>query len=109
MPPTAAKKKKLKVPANVRKRFEDYIDKKNRKCWTWKGSRTEDGYGQFWLNEGKVVKAHRFAYEIFVRELGPRERLKNICKDKNCMNPECWQPFTIGEPIAMTRVRRKKS
>ncbi len=91
-----ARKTKLKVAADVLRRFESYLDKKSRKCWVWKGSRTADGYGQFWVNDRKVVKAHRFAYEIYVRELGKKERLKNVCTDKNCINPTCWQPVTIG-------------
>lgn len=94
-PQKKAKKKKpvgkLKVAVPVRRRFEDYLDKRNRKCWGWKGSRTTDGYGQFWLNDLKVVKAHRFAYEIYVRKLSPRERLRNICSGKSCINPACWE------------------
>lgn len=90
------RKTKLKVPADVLRRFESYLDKKSRKCWVWKGSRTADGYGQFWISDRKVVKAHRFAYEILVRALGKKERLKNICNGKNCINPACWQPVTIG-------------
>ncbi|MBX3721255.1 MAG: hypothetical protein KF713_05390 [Turneriella sp.] len=93
--PIARKKNKkpapLKISPQVRKRFEDYLDKRKRKCWSWKGSCTSDGYGQFWLNDFKVVKAHRFAYEIYVRKLSAKERLKNICKGKTCMNPTCWQ------------------
>lgn len=103
-------RKKLKVPASVLARFESYIDKKSRKCWTWKGSRTEDGYGQFWVNDRKVVKAHRFAFEIFVRQLSRRERLRNTCRDKNCMNPSCWEAFAIGQkrPPLNARSTKKK-
>ncbi len=99
------RKLKLKVPAAVRQRFEGYLDKKSRACWAWRGSRTADGYGQFWINDRKVVKAHRFAYEIYVRQLSKKERLKNVCTGKNCINPACWQPVMIGA----ARVRRKKA
>lgn len=99
---------KLKVPGDVRRRFESYLDKKKRKCWAWKGSRTADGYGQFWLNDRKVVKAHRFAYEIFVRQLGKKERLKNVCTGKECINPACWQPVTIGAATVRSKKGRKK-
>ncbi len=92
----AKKTGKLKVAAPVRRRFEDYLDKRNRKCWGWKGSRTSDGYGQFWLNDFKVVKAHRFAYEIYVRKLSPKERLRNICSGKSCINPACWEVSVTG-------------
>ncbi len=99
-----ARKAKRKVSAEVRRRFEGYLDKKSRKCWVWKGSRTADGYGQFWVSDRKVVKAHRFAYEMFVRVLGKKERLRNVCTGKNCINPACWQPVTIGA----TQARRRK-
>lgn len=103
-----AGKTKLKVAADVRRRFEGYLDKKSRKCWVWKGSRTADGYGQFWISDRKVVKTHRFAYEIFVRKLGKKERLKNICTDKNCINPACWQPVTIGAGQSSKKTRAGK-
>ncbi len=102
-----ANKIKLKVSAEVRRRFESYLDKKRRKCWEWKGSRTTDGYGQFWINDRKVVKAHRFAYEIFVRQLSKKERLKNVCTGKNCINPSCWQPVTIGAGQARKKGKNK--
>lgn len=90
------KSNRPRVSAAVIKRFEGYIQKE-RKCWTWLGSHTEDGYGQFWVNHAKVVKAHRFAFEIYIRQLSARERLRNTCENKRCVNPACWQPFTIGE------------
>ena len=99
------RKLKLKVPAAVRQRFEGYLDKKSRACWAWRGSRTADGYGQFWINDRKVVKAHRFAYEIYVRQLSKKERLKNVCTGKNCINPACWKPVMIGA----ARVRKKRT
>lgn len=89
------KRSKLPVPAAVKRRFEGYLQK-GRKCWSWKGSHTTDGYAQFWVNDTKVVKAHRFAYEIYVRQLGKRERLHNLCENKQCVNPACWAPFAIG-------------
>ena len=107
LPKKTRRRTKLKVPADVRRRFENYLDKKSRKCWVWKGSRTTDGYGQFWVNDRKVVKAHRFAYEIYVRELGKKERLKNVCTDKNCINPTCWQPVTIGSVQARKKMVKK--
>jgi hypothetical protein len=89
------KRSKLPVQAAVKRRFEGYLQK-GRKCWSWKGSHTTDGYAQFWVNDTKVVKAHRFAYEIYVRQLGKRERLRNHCANKQCVNPACWAPFVIG-------------
>ena len=87
---------RLKISKAVRTRFEGYLDRRKSKCWAWNGSRTSDGYGQFWINDYKVVKAHRFAYEIFIRKLSKNERLHNICKGKACINPSCWQVHKTG-------------
>jgi hypothetical protein len=96
---------KIQLRPATKKRFEEYLDKKKSKCWEWKGSRTEDGYGQFWVDEGKVVKAHRLAYELYVRQLSKKERLRNICNNKNCINPQCWEPFTIGQGAAVKKAK----
>lgn len=98
-------KKKLVVSAAVRRRFEGYLQK-SKKCWSWKGSHTADGYAQFWLNDLRVVKAHRFAYEIYIRQLGKRERLRNSCANKQCVNPACWSAYMIGARKPRTRKHR---
>lgn len=45
-------------------RFWFYVDK-TEDCWLWTANTTKDGYGQFSLN-GKIVKAHRYCYELLV-------------------------------------------
>ena len=99
---TKPRKPKLVVSAAVKRRFESFLQK-NRQCWTWKGSHTADGYAQFWLSDLKVVKAHRFAFEIYIRQLGKRERLRNNCENKQCVNPACWTPQTIGKRKALVK------
>jgi len=95
---------KLRVAPAVKRRFEGYLQK-GRKCWSWKGSHTADGYAQFWLNDAKVVKAHRFAYEIYMRQLSKRERLRNCCGNKQCVSPQCWQPFVMGSRKVLKKVQ----
>ncbi len=31
-------------------------------CWLWQSQRTNVGYGLFYLQPGKVITAHRFAF-----------------------------------------------
>lgn len=95
---------KLRVAPAVKRRFEGYLQK-SRKCWAWKGSHTADGYAQFWLNDAKVVKAHRFAYEIYMRQLSKRERLRNCCGNKQCVSPQCWQPFVMGSRKVLNKAK----
>ncbi|MDW8306587.1 MAG: hypothetical protein RML34_05930 [Leptospiraceae bacterium] len=71
-------------------RFLSYV-KKTPSCWQWEGSFTRDGYPQFWLRQNKVVKSHRFAYELFCEDLAEKSRLVNLCGNKQCVNPHHWQ------------------
>ena len=79
----------LKITPAIKSRFETYFDPKKRH-WIWQGSLTHDGYAQFWVNEKKVVKAHRLAFEVYQSNLKPKARLKNQCGDIRCINPKCW-------------------
>ncbi len=76
-------------PATI-ERFLSYV-KQSKGCWEWQGSFTKDGYGQFWIENGKVVKTHRLAYELFRGKLSKEKRLKNTCGNKQCVNPQHWE------------------
>lgn len=56
-------------------------------CWEWQARRLPSGYGQFW-DGGKVVKAHRFAWELAqgVR-LDPDTVVRHSCDNPPCVNP----------------------
>lgn len=59
-------------------------------CWPWKGARTPDGYGKFYVSEFKKdVMAHRFAYALCA---GPPPPLPiesdHLCRNRACVNPE---------------------
>lgn len=73
-------------------RFLSYV-RRSKSCWKWEGSFTRDGYGQFWLTDNKVVKAHRLSFEIFRAPVSEKTRLKNICGNKQCMNPYHWEIY----------------
>ena len=69
---------------NSIKDFESCFEK-TEGCWEWRGTKNSKGYGQFRFN-GRVHRAHRLAYEIYV---GPLDQL-HVCH--HCDNPSCVNP-----------------
>lgn len=66
--------------------FWRHVERTNR-CWLWTGSVGSTGYGQIRAS-GRLVKAHRFSYELLIGPLGPDERLDHDRRcPKNCVNP----------------------
>jgi hypothetical protein len=56
-------------------------------CWPWMGSRTEEGYGQFWDGQ-RIEHAARVAWRLHTG--------KEVPSDKHalhhCDNPPCCNP-----------------
>jgi hypothetical protein len=85
-------------------RFEKHIDKSGE-CWLWTGACGSDSYGAFWY-EGKIWKAHRFAYLLANGELPTTPLVvRHKCRSKNCCNPEHLEPGTKSENNGSDRVR----
>lgn len=72
-------------------RFWSKVDKSGGPdaCWIWKAALDRKGYGAFQVS-GKVVKAHRFAYELVN---GPIP--DGLCGLHRCDNPGCCNPAHI--------------
>ena len=67
-------------------------------CWLWTAS-TIRNYGQFKPEPGKVVHAHRWAYE---QEFGPIPEglvLDHLCKVTLCVRPDHLEAVTISENV----------
>lgn len=69
-------------------RFESKINKiPNGGCWIWVGSKTEKGYGRFCM-EGKNLRSHRVAYELYVGDIPPGMFVCHSCDEPSCCNPK---------------------
>ncbi len=59
-------------------------------CWLWHGARSK-GYGQFSVN-GKLIRAHRLAYEDTVGPIPAGLTLDHLCRVHACVNPTHLEP-----------------
>jgi len=68
-------------------------------CWIWTAG-TTDGYGRFSV-EGKLVYAHRWAYEWHREPLPPYKvgglQLDHLCHNRACVNPAHLELVTSKE------------
>jgi len=67
-------------------KFYGYVNKTNG-CWLWLGRKDQDGYGETGVN-GKVVKAHRYAHEIFIGPIDKDKIILHSCDNRICVNPD---------------------
>lgn len=74
-------------------RFWEKVDTSGD-CWTWLGYRSRNGYGQFGVG-GRVVGAHRFAYEDKVGPIPAGLHIDHLCRNPSCVNPEHLEPVTV--------------
>ncbi len=62
-------------------------------CWLWTASKNTKGYGHFRL-DGKVVGAHRVAYELWVGSIPQGLEIDHLCRTPPCVNPAHMEPVT---------------
>lgn len=60
----------------------------NTGCWLWAGAMQSRGYGFFTLPAGKMILAHRYAYEFFRGLIAPGMQIDHVCRLKACVNPD---------------------
>jgi hypothetical protein len=74
-------------------RFWDKVDRVDPdECWTWQAA-TRKGYGVFFFC-GRLVPAHRFAYELLVGSVPDGLELDHLCRNRGCVNPAHLEPVT---------------
>ena len=55
-------------------------------CWLWRGGVSTNGYGNFYVS-GRLVRAHRYAYETHYGPVAPELQVCHRCDNKPCCNP----------------------
>ena len=89
------------------KRFQVSIRKKegplSTECWDTINSKDSYGYNRISI-DGKMHKAHKFAYEHYKESVPEGLELDHLCRNRWCCNPEHMEVVTHTE-----NVRRGKS
>ncbi len=85
--------------ANVIPRFLSKIEVTDS-CWIWTGriGAEPKPYGSFYT-DGKDIKAHRFAYELFIRKIPDGLTIDHLCRNHSCVNPSHLEAVTNRENI----------
>lgn len=69
-------------------------------CWVWTRGKGRGGYGQTWFPDAKATRrAHRVAYEAFVRPIPPELVIDHLCRNPSCVNPAHLEPVTNRENL----------
>ncbi len=69
------------------------------KCWPWKSTLGNHGYGVIGLN-GRMILAHRLAYQFLKGGINPKLSIDHrVCRNKICCNPSHMVQCTRGENI----------
>jgi len=76
-------------------RFWSYV-KKTECCWEWIGCLNESGYGILNINR-RLVRAHRYSYEIHVGAIPEGLTLDHLCRNPACVRPDHLEPVTLKE------------
>lgn len=78
-------------------------------CWLWLGSLGTQGYGQV-SQDGRLVKAHRVAYELTNGPIPDGLVVHHWCAVKRCVNPEHLEAMTRSEhPDTGADLNRRKT
>jgi hypothetical protein len=93
-------------------RFEEKIQKSSEPngCWIWTAALSDKGYGFFKSSDGRMMKAHRFAYETYVGPIPPRLLVLHTCDTPACVRPDHLWVGTHADNMAdMARKKRAAS
>ena len=85
---------------DVEVRFLFHVDR-SYVCWLWTGCINSDGYAKFGIGgrDGKMVSAHRWAYEHYVGPIPSGLQIDHLCRVRHCVNPMHLEPVTASENV----------
>lgn len=83
-------------------RFLSKLKESPRGCWIFQGYLDKHGYGSFMEKSlrqgGRIVRAHRFSYELFYRETIPEGLvIDHLCRTPACVNPWHLEVVTVRQ------------
>lgn len=101
------------VASDEAERFWSKVDQSGT-CWLWMGGVTSDGYGRFVLTSGRIVRAHRYAYELLVGPIPDRHTVDHLvapdgaCTSTLCVRaPDHLEAVTNSENLRRRHARRR--
>lgn len=68
-------------------------------CWIWKAAKDGKGYGLIGQRGGRLIKAHRFSYQLHKGPIPRGLQLDHLCMVRNCVNPDHLEPVSCRENI----------
>jgi hypothetical protein len=77
-------------------------------CWVWTGCRIYSGYGRLSV-AGKLVLAHRYAYELLRQPIPAGLTLDHLCRNRACINPEHLEPVSVAENTRRGGMARRRA
>lgn len=73
---------------STKERFWSKVNRgKPDECWEWNRYAIALGYAKFWV-DGKLVRAHRYAWELTNGSIPKDMQVLHRCDNKLCMNPD---------------------
>lgn len=89
--------------ATPEERFWAKVEKTDT-CWLWTACCNDRGYGLFSV-AGRLVQAHRFAYELLVGPIPEGLELDHV-RDRGCRHRRCCNPAHLEAVTHAENVRR---
>ena len=92
----------------MKERFMLKVRQGENGCVFWTASTDKKGYGMFRVN-GRMVRAHRWAYEYFRRPIPDGLELDHLCRVRACVRVEHLEPVTTSENVRRAKAANREA